>query len=165
MTDLDAAFVAAHSEKEQAAPTFKRGFADHITVVKQALTQLSGHVPGRRPGKKVLVRTDGAGGTHEFVQWLTKRRLSYSVGFTLPDNTPAGMRVIARKGRHHPEAQLRCQDVDGMRITAFATNTAPAARAPSWPSSSSAAAGHAARTGSAARRTPGWPTCPWHRST
>jgi hypothetical protein len=55
-----------------------------IAVVKQALAQLPSTRPGRRAGKKVLVRTDGAGGTHEFIEWLTKRRLSYSVGFTLP---------------------------------------------------------------------------------
>jgi len=36
---------------------------------------------------------------------------------------PAGMRVIVRKERPHPGAQLRITDVDGMRITAFATNT------------------------------------------
>src|SRR5450759_1353449 len=33
------------------------------------------------------------------------------------------MRVIVRKDRPHPGAQLRFGDVDGMRITAFATNT------------------------------------------
>lgn len=37
---------------------------------------------------------------------------------------PAGMRVILRKERPHPGAQLRLTDVDGHRITAFATNTA-----------------------------------------
>jgi hypothetical protein len=36
---------------------------------------------------------------------------------------PAGMRVIARRERPHPGAQLRLTDVDGHRITAFATNT------------------------------------------
>jgi hypothetical protein len=36
---------------------------------------------------------------------------------------PKGMRVIARKERPHPGAQLRLTDIDGMRITAFATNT------------------------------------------
>jgi len=36
---------------------------------------------------------------------------------------PAGMRVIVRKERPHPGALLRFEDVDGMRITAFATNT------------------------------------------
>jgi hypothetical protein len=36
---------------------------------------------------------------------------------------PEGMRVIVRKERPHPEAQLRITDVDGHRVTAFATNT------------------------------------------
>ena len=36
---------------------------------------------------------------------------------------PAGMRVIVRKERPHPGAQLRITDHEGMRITAFATNT------------------------------------------
>lgn len=194
--DLDATLVSAHSEKEQAAPTFKRGFgfhplcafvdhgedgtgeplhlmlrpgnagsntaADHITATRKALAQLPGYQPGTRPGRKVLVRADSAGGTHAFLDWLTTRRLSYSVGFTLGDITdtlakipdrvwtpaytsdgqirdgawvaeltdlldltswPKGMRVIARKERPHPGAQLRLTDVDGHRVTAFATNT------------------------------------------
>ena len=33
------------------------------------------------------------------------------------------MRVIARKERPHPGAQLRITDTDGLRVTAFATNT------------------------------------------
>lgn len=36
---------------------------------------------------------------------------------------PKGMRVIARKERPHPGAQLRITDIDGLRVTAFATNT------------------------------------------
>lgn len=197
--DLDATLVTAHSEKEQAAATFKRGFgfhplcafvdhgadgtgeplairlragnagsntaADHISVTRQALRQLPSHRPGRRPGRSVLVRADSAGGTHNYLTWLHKQRLQYSVGFTLPDdfehtltkipktawteaydaegrirpgafvaevtdlmnlNTwPPGMRVIIRKERPHPGAQLRITDVDGNRITAFATNTTP----------------------------------------
>jgi hypothetical protein len=195
--DVDATLVTAHSEKERAAPTFKRGFGfhplwafcdhgqdgtgeplafglragnagsntvvDHIAVLRAALAQLPG---GRRPGKNVLVRIDGAGGTHELLAWLTRRRLSYSVGFCLPGDlasiqqklasipasawTPAydadrqvrpgafvaevtglfdlsgwppGMRLIVRKERPHPGAQLRITDVEGMRITAFVTNT------------------------------------------
>ena len=109
----------------------------------------------------VTVR-DAAGATHAFLDWLTERRLSYSVGFTLGEigdvlakipaqvwtpaytsdgqvrdgawiaeltgpldlsDWPPGMRVIARKERPHPGAQLRLTDVDGHRITAFATNT------------------------------------------
>ncbi|WP_024285360.1 IS1380 family transposase [Cellulomonas sp. KRMCY2] len=193
VVDVDATLVIAHSEKENARPTFKKGFgfhplcafvdhgpagtgeplaimlrpgnagsntaADHITVISAALRQL----PGARRGKSVLVRIDGAGSTHKVIDWLTGRRLSYSVGFTLPENTPdllrlipehvwteacdahdavrdgawvaelthlldltgwpPGMRVIARKERPHPGAQLRFDDVEGMRITAFATNT------------------------------------------
>ena len=114
--DLDATLITAHSEKERAAATFKRGFgfhplmafvdhgadgtgepvaallrpgnagsntaADHITVTGRALDQL----PATRAGRDVLVRTDGAGGTHEFLSWLSERDLAYSVGFTL---TPA----------------------------------------------------------------------------
>ena len=36
---------------------------------------------------------------------------------------PKGMRVIVRRERPHPGAQLRFDDVDGYRLTAFATNT------------------------------------------
>src|SRR4051812_20001150 len=197
--DVDATLVTAHSEKEQAAPTFKRGFgfhplwafadhgpegtgeplsvllrkgnagsntaADHITVVRAALKQLPNRRPGRRPGRQVLVRADGGGCTHAFIEWLTGQRLQYSIGFTLPttfgeelekipervwtaaydadgkirpgahvaevsdlldlSNWPAGMRVIVRREKPHPGAQLRITDANGWRITAFATNTRP----------------------------------------
>lgn len=36
---------------------------------------------------------------------------------------PKGMRLIVRKERPHPGAQLRLTDADGMRLTCFATNT------------------------------------------
>jgi hypothetical protein len=36
---------------------------------------------------------------------------------------PPGMRVIARRERPHPGAQLRITDADGLRVTAFATNS------------------------------------------
>ena len=36
---------------------------------------------------------------------------------------PSGMRVIVRKERPHPGAQLRFTDIDGHRFTAFATST------------------------------------------
>ena len=136
--------------------------ADHKTVLASALEQLPFGV-GYRVGKKVLVRTDAAGATHEFLDYLTARRLSYSLGFALsevmataidaiPDHAwtpaydadrqvregawvaeatgvadlsgwPAGMRLIVRKERPHPGAQLRFTDRDGLRLTAFVTNT------------------------------------------
>jgi hypothetical protein len=197
--DTDATLVTAHSDKEGAAPTFKRGYghhplwafvdhgpsgtgeplsvllrpgnagsntaADHITVIRDALRQLPGHRVGTRPGRKILIRADAAGCTHELLDWLVGQRLSYSVGFTLPEaitaelakvpakawqpaynsdgeprdgaavlevtglldlrRWPKGMRVIVRRERPHPGAQLRITDTDGHRITAFATNTAP----------------------------------------
>jgi hypothetical protein len=117
--DIDATLVTSHSEKESAAPTFKRGYghhplcafvdhgpegngepllvllhagnagsntaADHITVARQALAQLPGHGPGTRPGRKILIRTDGAGASHKFLDWCHGQRLSYSIGFGLPD--------------------------------------------------------------------------------
>jgi hypothetical protein len=36
---------------------------------------------------------------------------------------PPGMRLIVRRERPHPGAQLRFTDADGMRLTCFATNT------------------------------------------
>jgi Transposase DDE domain group 1 len=192
--DIDATIVAAHSEKEQAAPTWKKtyGFhplaafadhgaagtgealaimlrpgnagsntaAEHIGTARIALAQMP-----RRLRRRVLIRTDSGGGTHEFLAWLTSpgRRLHYSVGMTitedmqeaigqLPDRIwepaydtggqvrpgawvaeitglldlscwPAGIRVIVRKERPHPGAQLRFTDIDGHRFTCFATDT------------------------------------------
>jgi hypothetical protein len=194
--DLDATLLDAHSEKECAAPTFKKGYgfhpllafadhgpdgtgepvaellrpgnagantaADHKQVLAAAIAQLPWQ-PGYRVGKKVLVRTDSGGGTHDFVGYCTARRVQYSLGFTLTDTiveavdripkhvwTPAydadgevregawvaeltgmldltgwpdDMRLIVRKERPHPGAQLRFTDIDGLRLTAFVTNT------------------------------------------
>jgi hypothetical protein len=192
--DIDATIVTSCSEKDQAMPTWKKTFgfhpltvfadhgpggsgeplaivlrpgnagsntaADHITSTRLALAQLP---PDAR--RRVLIRADSGGGTHDFLDWLAKpgRRLQYSVGFTITDDmqnailripaaawTPAydaggqvregawvaeltglldlsswpkGIRVIVRKERPHPGAQLRFTDIDGHRFTAFATST------------------------------------------
>jgi len=42
----------------------------------------------------VLIRTDGAGGTHDFVKWLAGQRLQYSVGFTLSWDAVAKLETI-----------------------------------------------------------------------
>jgi Transposase DDE domain group 1 len=54
--------------------------ADHIETTRLALAQLP-----RRLRRKVLIRADSGGGTHEFLKWLTatSRRLHYSVGMTI----------------------------------------------------------------------------------
>ena len=191
--DIDATIVTSCSDKEQATPTWKKTYghhpltvfadhgpagsgeplaimlragnagsntaADHIEATRLALAQLPRHLR-----RRVLVRTDSGGGTHDFLAWLTKpgRRLAYSVGFTITEDiqdailtiparawTPAydaggrvrpgawvaeitgmldlatwpkGMRVIVRKERPHPGAQLRFTDIDGHRFTCFATD-------------------------------------------
>jgi len=52
--------------------------------------------------------------------WVTEATGTIDLG-----SWPAGSRLILRKERPHPGAQLRFTDVDGHRITAFLTNTAP----------------------------------------
>jgi hypothetical protein len=57
--------------------------AGHEQVSADALAQLPSQ-PGYRVRRKVLVRTDTAGGTHEFLDHLHQRRLTYSVPAALP---------------------------------------------------------------------------------
>ncbi|RCG16201.1 IS1380 family transposase [Sphaerisporangium album] len=192
--DLDATIVIAHSDKQQAAPTWKRTYGfhpmtafidhgqdgtgeaaalllragnagsntadDHITAGRLALNQIPAHLH-----KQVLIRTDSGGGTRAFLTWVSSRRLKYSIGFNLTDDIcaaigalptdvwevaydadrqpragawvaeltgmldlsswPKGMRVIVRKERPHPGAQLRFTDIDGHRFTCFVTGTRP----------------------------------------
>jgi hypothetical protein len=191
--DIDATIVIAQSEKEKTAPTWKKTFgfhplaafadhgagaagealtvllrpgnagsntaSEHIEVTRLALAQLP-----RRVRRRVLIRTDSGGGTHDFLAWLTRpsRRLHYSVGMTITEDMhqailtlpgrvweaaydaggevrpgawvaeltglldlsswPEGMRVIVRKERPHPGAQLRFTDTGGHRVTCFATD-------------------------------------------
>jgi hypothetical protein len=67
--------------------------ADHIEAVKLALAQLP-------PGMRVLVRADSGGGTHEFLAWLTapRRRLQYSVGFTITDEVQQAIAKVPGPG-------------------------------------------------------------------
>jgi hypothetical protein len=197
--DLDASVVVCHSEKEQAAPTFKKTFgyhpmlafcdntgeflaatlrrgnagsntaADHISVLDAALTQLP---DAHRYGTPILVRADTAGCTREFLAHIRALRAQavsceFSVGWPIRDkeraaimavpksvwadainadgghrdgaglaeitlalpeaaleNYPAGIRVIVRRERPHPGAQLDAfEEADGWRYTAFATDT------------------------------------------
>ena len=196
--EVDATIVVTHSEKENAAATFKRTFgyhpigvwcdntqeflaaklragnagsntaADHIEVLTEAIAQ----VPGSHR-RKLLIRSDGAGASHQLLDWLTEQNLvrgrsvEYSVGFAITEKlrdaidlvpakiwTPAidadggmrdggdvaeltglidknvlakwpdGMRVIVRRERPHPGAQLSLfEERDGWRYQAFVTNT------------------------------------------
>jgi hypothetical protein len=134
--------------------------SDHIDATRLALAQLPSQAR-----RRVLIRADSGGGTHGFLDWLSRpgRRLAYSVGFPMTEEAceaigkiparaqspaydadglvrdgawvaeltglltltswPNGMRVIVRKERPHPGAQLRFTDIDGRRLTCFATST------------------------------------------
>jgi hypothetical protein len=101
--------VTAHSEKERAAPTFKRGFGfhpllcsldegsellaaklrpgsagsntvdDHVEVLEQAIKQL----PIEAWGMEILARADSSGATHDFLDALRELKIRFSVGFDL----------------------------------------------------------------------------------
>jgi hypothetical protein len=187
--DIDATLITAHSEKEGAAGTFKRGFgfhpllayldgsrealagvlrpgnagantaADHIEVVDLALEQLPRAVVETA---EVVVRTDSAAATHEFTDELRAARVRFLMGYDLtagvrdailglPESAwrpairqdgqvregawvaelsdhldlatwPQGTRVIVRRERPHPGAQLSFTDHDGHRFLATLTD-------------------------------------------
>jgi len=209
--DLDATLVTAHSDKQDATRTWKKGFgfhpllgfvdhatssggepvsellrpgkagsntaADHVVVLDAALAQIPADLRARDESGRipVLVRTDAAGATKEFAAHLHTQGVEFSVGASfahldvatalahLPKQAwtpayqarkpraaeqgvqieprdgawvaeatglipltgwPPGTRLILRKERPHPGAQLRITDADGLRITGFLTNTA-----------------------------------------
>jgi hypothetical protein len=197
--DIDATILIAHSDKEDAAPTWKRTFgfhpllcfldrpevaggealagilrpgnagsntaSDHVQVLDLALAQLpASYRPGHPGAGRVVVRSDSAGATQAFATACAVRGVEFSFGFPVDerirrivdlipetcwddalatgveefrdgawvaeatgmvnlDNWPAGSRLILRKERPHPGAQLSFTDVDGHRITAVLTNT------------------------------------------
>jgi len=119
--DMDATLVTAHSGKQGAAPTYKKGFgfhplgawlantreclamllrpgnagsntvADHIEVLAAAIAQ----VPARMR-RRLLVRVDGAGASHELIGHLLslaspRRTVLFTCGWMI---TPAGEDAI-----------------------------------------------------------------------
>ncbi len=201
---LDASIVIAHSEKDWAAPTFKKTFGhhpltawcdntgeslamklragnagsntvtDHLEVLTEAIRQVP--APYRRD---LLITCDGAGATIDLIKHLTTlnqaagRKVHYSVGFDFDDraktvlalvpeaawqhalddegnarpldkaavleltgllresvggdllkNWPTDLRIIARREKPHPGAQLSLfEQHEGWRYQLFATNT------------------------------------------
>lgn len=198
--DIDATITVAHSEKENAAATWKKTFgfhpllafldrpevaggealagllrkgnagsntaADHIEVLQMALAALPTHArpdPDDPASQRVLIRTDSAGASHKFAAACRSAGVGFSFGYpvgvtiqdlvdAIPETAwypaidtdddiregawvaeatdnldlsawPAGSRVILRAERPHPGAQLTFADANGMRITAFLTDT------------------------------------------
>jgi hypothetical protein len=198
--DFDATISIAHSEKQNAAATWKKTFgfhpllafldrpevaggealagllragnagsntaADHVTVLNMALAQLPERArprPGDPDSPRVLARSDSAGATHVFAAACREQGAEFSFGFPVDERVqaivdlipgrcwhpaveedgglrdgawvaeatgmtdlstwPEGSRLILRKERPHPGAQLTFTDVDGHRITALLTDT------------------------------------------
>ena len=187
--DIDARLITAHSEKEGAAGTFKRGFgfhpllayldqtrealagvlrpgnagantaSDHIDIVELALEQLPRDIVEQT---SIVVRTDSAAATHELTDELRAANINFLMGFDLTETIrrailelgeaawrpairqdgqvregawvaeitdrldlsgwPAGSRVIVRRARPHPGAQLSFTDHDGHRFLATLTD-------------------------------------------
>lgn len=113
--DMDATLITAHSDKQGAAATFKKGWGhhplgawcantaeslamllrpgnagsntvtDHVRVLGDAIAQLP--VAYRR---KILIRIDGAGATHDLLERLEQmnrawRSVKFTVGWTITD--------------------------------------------------------------------------------
>lgn len=186
--DIDGTLVDAHSEKQDATPTYKRGFgfypivayldesgealvgllrpgragsnnaADHLEVLDRSLAQL----PVASAAVDMLVRTDTAGATHDFVDGCRDRQVRFSIGLPVDQHVrdafllaqeedwipavetygtardgawvteltdlvehhwPEGTRVIARRERPHPGAQLTLFDTtEGFRHQVFITD-------------------------------------------
>jgi hypothetical protein len=125
--DMDATVITAASNKEQAAGTFKKTFghhppaawcgntleclammlrpgnagsntaSEHAGVLNEALRQ----VPSRFR-RKILVRLDGAGASHEFIEHLThlsarRRTVYFTSGFPITDADENAIRQLPAK--------------------------------------------------------------------
>ncbi|MGH2850366.1 MAG: IS1380 family transposase [Solirubrobacteraceae bacterium] len=187
--DVDATLINSHSEKEQAAGTYKGGFGffplhayldetrealaailrpgnagantavDHLVVLELALAQIP---PAQRATIEILVRADSAGATHKLLDYCHEEQLRFSVGYELTEparrailqtpqdawipaldqdgstrengevteithlvelsSWPEGSRLIVRRERPHPGAQLSFTDHDGHRFQVILTD-------------------------------------------
>jgi hypothetical protein len=187
--DVDATLITAHSEKEQAAGTYKGGYgfhplhayadetrealgailrpgnagantaADHVTVLDRALEQIPAeHIETI----EILVRADSAGATHALADHCQEGNMRFSFGYELTElvraailatpadawiaaldqdgserengqvteitdrvdvsSWPKRSRLIVRRERPHPGAQLSFTDHDGYRFQAILTD-------------------------------------------
>ena len=186
--DFDSHLVTSHSDKQQAAPTWKRGFgfhpllcyldagsealagvlregsagantaADHVEVLGLALEQ----IPADHLDRPMLVRSDSAGASHDFAGACRETAIRFSLGFPITEAVrtaitdtaesawqpamlqdgeqregaavcelsarvelsgwPEGTRLICRRERPHPGAQLSFTDHEGHRFQCLITD-------------------------------------------
>jgi hypothetical protein len=121
--DFDATLVHSHSEKEGAAPTYKKGFgfhpllvyldatgealagklrsgnagsntvADHIEVLDAALAQL----PVDPHGHELVARADSAGLTHGFLEACRERHVRFVVGHDLTATVRTALAAVPER--------------------------------------------------------------------
>ena len=133
--DIDGTLVDAHSDKQDATPTYKRGFgfypilayldasgealagllrpgragsnnaADHLTVLDAALAQL----PVDPADTEILVRTDTAGATHDFIDGCGEWGVRFSVGLPVDAAVRDALMLVQE------EAWIPAVEADGDR--------------------------------------------------
>ena len=140
--DLDATLVTSHSEKEQAAGTYKRGFGfhpmlayfdesgeaaagqlrpgnagantaqDQIEVAERALEQ----VPTEQVEEiDILLRTDSAGATHDLLDWAREGRIGFSVGYDITEPVRAAI-LATGEGSWRPAADQEGTERDNGEV-------------------------------------------------
>lgn len=90
---------------------------DHERVIKAAWAATPGINPSR-PGKKIVIRTDGAGCTRELLAFLHRRGVSYSIGWPLPATTPELYRLVPEdvwQSAHNADGAVR----EGAHVAEF----------------------------------------------
>jgi hypothetical protein len=135
--DMDATLITAHSDKQGAAPTFKKGygfhplgawlantteclamllrpgnagsntFADHAAVLTAAIRQIPSRMRSR-----LLVRVDGAGASHELIARLLslttgRRTVLFTCGWMITEADEQAIRLL-------PAAWQAAVDQDGV---------------------------------------------------
>jgi Transposase DDE domain group 1 len=122
--DMDATLVTAHSDKEGAAPTYKKGYGFHplgawcrntreclamllrpgnagsntFTDHKEVLAAAIRQVPARFR-RRILVRVDGAGASHELVEHLLaasspRRALLFTCGWMITASDEDAIKMV-----------------------------------------------------------------------
>jgi len=116
--DLDATLITSHSDKENAAGTYKRGYgfhplaaytdqtrealaillrpgnagsntaADHVTVIDRSLAQIP---EAQLEGLEILIRADRAGATHGTADHCRRAGLRFSFGYELSEAVRAAI--------------------------------------------------------------------------
>jgi hypothetical protein len=159
--DFDATLLDAASEKELACPTYKKGFgffpllcfldatnealagilrpgnagantaADHIHVLELALAQLP-VVPDGPNGAAMLVRSDSAGASHEFIDALRERGIEFSVGYPITEDVRKAIQRLPKKAWSEA-IRSDCSEREGAQVAELTGLDLKA-----WPSSTRA---------------------------